>query len=127
MDNIIIDVRNTRACVSRKVVTDSSFTYEPCANWEWLEDAASEAIARLGGSVTLSALYPCPPELMRFALWPEDILEMVTTPQEAEAELKLGSGTTRKAAEAKTIHSRRAGSTWLLFRPEVRESWGSKS
>lgn len=127
MDNLIIDVRNARAYVSRKVGTDASFRYESCANWTWLEDAAAEAVEAQGGSITLSALYPCPTELARFALWPEDILEMVTTPPEARTEFGIDEDTARKSAREGRIPARQSASTWLIYRPAARERWGKDS
>lgn len=118
--NIIIDVRNTRCYIARKrELSTTDFTYEPCANWQQLEALASEAVEAAGGGVTLSGLYPCPRDLATLALWAEDILALVTTPQEAEAEFALGSGTLRKAAERDEVRHRRAAGAWLLYKPDI--------
>lgn len=124
MTDIFIDVHNARAVVSRKRGTETSWTHEPCVNWEQLEDLAAGAVRALGSGVTISGIYPCPDDLGGLALWPEDVLAMVTTPQEAEAKYGLGSGTVRKSAESGNVPSRRSGATWLVYAPEVETRWG---
>lgn len=124
MDNIVIDVRNTRAYVARKVGTDSDFTYEPCANWTWLEDAAAAAVEAQGGSITLSGQYPCPDDLARFALWREDVLNMVTTPSEAALRFGKHRTTVQKALEDKRIAARRSGTAQLLLWQDAEAEWG---
>lgn len=130
--SIFIDVRNARAYVSRKrgVVVQGNregnrvWTHESCANWQSLEALAAQEIERQGGAITFSGLYPCPDWIAALALWPEDVLTLVTTPQEAEADLDLGSGTVRKAAEDDRVPSRRSGATWLIYRPAAQDRWG---
>jgi len=120
---VFIDVRNARAYVSRKRGTETSWTHEPCANWQQLEAMATAEIEQQGGWITMSGIYPCSSDLAALALWAEDILSMVTTPQEAETEYGLGSGTVRKAAESGHIPFRRSGATWLVYRAEVQRKW----
>lgn len=124
MTTAFIDVRNARAYVSRKRGTAVRWTLEPAANWRQLEPLALAEIERQGGSITLSGIYPCSDELAALALWAEDILALVTTPQEAEAQFELGSGTVRKAAARGEIPCRRAKGAWLIFAPSVEEKWG---
>lgn len=123
-NEIIIDVRSAAAFVARKRGRRGGFTYEPCANWRQLAPLAVEAVQKAGGGVTLSGIYPCPDALANLALWAEDILFLVTTPAEAEAEYGLGHGTPLAAVERGDVRGRQAGKTWLLYRPDVAEQWG---
>lgn len=116
----IIDVRNSRCYVARKRDTGSgTFTYDPAANWQQLEDLAADAVSAAGGGITLSDIYPCPESLAALALWAEDVLALVTTPQEAEAAHALGVDTVRKAAQRGVVRARRSGATWLIYAPDV--------
>ena len=72
MSEVVINVRNLRAVVSRRVDwSDGSWTYEPAANWEDLEGEAISAIEDQGGAINWSGLYECPKELAKKATWPE--------------------------------------------------------
>lgn len=121
----IIDVRNTRCYVARKRDTGSgTFTYDPAANWQQLEAlAAADAVSAAGGGVAMSGIYPCPESLASLALWAEDVLALVTTPQEAEAAHGLGVDTVRKAAQRGTVRARRSGATWLIYAPDAAGRW----
>ena len=121
---IIIDVRNMRCIVSRRLDSDDgTFTYDPCANWQQLEALAADAVRAAGGAPNLSALYHCPPELAALALWAEDILALVTTSAEAEAAHALGVDTVGKAARGGKVRSRQSGSARLLYKPDVEARW----
>lgn len=118
---VIIDVRNTRCIVSRRLDSDGgTFTYDPCANWQQLEALAADAVR---AAPSLSALYHCPPELAALALWAEDILALVTTSAEAEAAHDLGVDTVGKAARGGKVRSRQSGSARLLYKPDVDARW----
>lgn len=127
-NDIFIDVRSARAYVSRKRGDDHSpaarWTHEPAANWQRLERLAADAVREAGGAITLPGIYPCPAWIADLALWPEDVLALVTTPAEAEREFGLGPDTARKAARRGDLRSRRAGSTILVYRPDAEERWG---
>lgn len=61
---VVIDVRDTRAYVSRWQRSGSQFWLEEAQNWNELEDAAALEIQAAGGSITMSGIYPCSPELI---------------------------------------------------------------
>lgn len=60
---VVIDVRDARAYVSRWQRNGSQFWLEVAQNWEDLEDAAIKEVEALGGYVTMSGIYPCSVEL----------------------------------------------------------------
>ena len=70
---VVISVWNLRAAVCRRVDwSDGSWTYEPAANWEALEEEAIDAVEAQGGAINWSGLYECPWELAEKATWPEE-------------------------------------------------------
>lgn len=66
---VVIDVRNARAYVSRWQRSGSQFWLDAAQNWEDLEDAAGEEIESLGGYITMSGIYPCSSELGQKAIF----------------------------------------------------------
>lgn len=71
-EEIIINVWNVRAAVSRRRdEPGGAWSYEPAQNWEALEADATEAVEGAGGWITMSGLYPCPPDLAARAVWGE--------------------------------------------------------
>lgn len=120
-----IDVRNARAVVSRqRGQSDSAWTLAPCANWEGLEALARAEVERQCGGVTLSGLYPCPPELAALALWPEDVLALVLTTAEAEQRYGLRRTTALAAIREGRLLARKSAGVWLVYAPDAARLWG---
>jgi len=124
---IFIDVRNARAYVSRKRGSDSSWTHEPCVNWQALEALAGRAVEDAGGSITLSGIYPCPDELSALALWREDVFALVLTPVQAGREFGVTRAAIHNAVSRETVpYFRPDERTVLLLRQDVEERWGGR-
>lgn len=62
-EGIVIDVRNATAYVSRWQRQGAAFNLVPAYNWQGLQDQAEQQVSDLGGSITMSGIYPCSPEL----------------------------------------------------------------
>ena len=62
-EGIVIDVRNATAYVSRWQRQGTAFSLVPAHNWQGLQDKAEQEIGDLGGSITMSGIYPCSPSL----------------------------------------------------------------
>ncbi len=69
----LIRVWDRHAAVSRYVwSTPDDVTIEHAINWEELEPQAIEAVQAQGGTVNQDLTYPCPPDLVAQAWWPEE-------------------------------------------------------
>ena len=66
---VAINAANCYAYVSRWQRVGAGFQLVPASNWEELQEQAEQEIERLGGHVTMSAIYPCSPELAAAATW----------------------------------------------------------
>lgn len=67
--NIVINVANGQALVSRIRESSGGITLEQAVNANELEEAAAAVIAALGSTTARSGQYPCPPELAARAEW----------------------------------------------------------
>jgi len=123
VSDTFIDVRNTRAYVSRRRGTDSSWTHEPCANWEALEDLAGEAVSDAGGDITMSGIYPCPTSLAKLALWPEDVLELVGTVTEVERAYGVSKSAITRALAAGKVRAKQVEKNWIIYLPDAAREW----
>jgi hypothetical protein len=126
MADIFIDVRNTRAYVSRKRGTDSNWTHEPCANWESLEDMAAKAVSEAGGHTTMSGIYPCPEQMAKLALWPEDVLELVGTVTEVERAYGVSKSTITRALVAGKVRGKQIEKNWVIYLPDAEKEWTTR-